>query len=71
MKIEIGSSLLPTALLCIFITLKLCKIIAWSWWWVLSPIWASLAIFLSIVLTFGVGALITLGIACIKDLKQK
>lgn len=27
-------------LLCIvFIVLKLTKVIAWSWWWVLSPIW--------------------------------
>ena len=23
----------------VFIVLKLCKIINWSWWWVLSPIW--------------------------------
>lgn len=23
----------------IFITLKLCKIIGWSWWWVLAPFW--------------------------------
>ena len=23
----------------VFITLKLLGIIAWSWWWVLSPIW--------------------------------
>lgn len=23
----------------IFIVLKLCKVITWSWWWVLSPIW--------------------------------
>ena len=22
-----------------FIVLKLCKIIAWSWWWVLAPLW--------------------------------
>lgn len=22
-----------------FIILKLCGVIAWSWWWVLSPIW--------------------------------
>ena len=34
----------------VFITLKLMKIIAWSWWWVLSPIWISLA--LIILLTF-------------------
>jgi len=23
----------------VFITLKLCHMIDWSWWWVLSPIW--------------------------------
>jgi len=22
-----------------FIVLKLCGVIAWSWWWVLSPVW--------------------------------
>lgn len=30
----------------IFITLKLCKVIDWSWWWVLSPIWGSVALFI-------------------------
>lgn len=28
----------------IFITLKLCDVIAWSWLWVLSPIWITLLI---------------------------
>jgi len=28
-----------TLLQLIFITLKLCNIIHWSWWWVLSPMW--------------------------------
>lgn len=23
-----------------FIVLKLCKVISWSWWWVLAPLWA-------------------------------
>lgn len=22
-----------------FVILKLCKVINWSWWWVLSPFW--------------------------------
>ena len=22
-----------------FIVLKLCRVIDWSWWWILSPIW--------------------------------
>lgn len=26
-------------LLVVFIILKLCGVIAWSWWWVLSPLW--------------------------------
>lgn len=25
----------------VFIILKLCDVIAWSWWWVLSPLWIS------------------------------
>ena len=32
-----GMSFLEVLLL-VFIILKLCKIINWSWWWVLSPI---------------------------------
>ena len=28
----------------VFITLKLTGVIAWSWWWVLSPFWIPLAI---------------------------
>lgn len=40
----------------IFIVLKLCKVITWSWWWVLSPIWISLGLALVLflfVLMFG------------------
>ena len=28
----------------VFIILKLCGVIAWSWWWVLSPLWISFII---------------------------
>lgn len=28
----------------VFIALKLCKIINWSWWWVLSPLWIGTAV---------------------------
>lgn len=27
-----------------FIILKLCSVIAWSWWWVLAPFWIPLAV---------------------------
>lgn len=35
----------------IFVTLKLFGVIAWSWWWVLSPIWIGLlfAVFLVVI----------------------
>tara|TARA_R110002096_G_scaffold167906_2_gene338254 strand:+ start:1642 stop:1923 length:282 start_codon:yes stop_codon:yes gene_type:complete len=33
----------------IFITLKLTGYIAWSWWWVLAPLWAGLAFVLVVV----------------------
>jgi len=34
----------------VFIVLKLCKVIAWSWLWVLFPLWISLFIGLVIIL---------------------
>lgn len=33
----------------VFITLKLTGYIAWSWWWVLSPIWISFGLIAAIV----------------------
>lgn len=35
---------LSGVLLVVFIVLKLCKVITWSWVWVLSPLWISLII---------------------------
>lgn len=32
----------------VFITLKLLGVIAWSWWWVLSPLWIPVALVLGI-----------------------
>ena len=34
----------------VFIILKLCNVIAWSWWWVLSPLWISCGISLIAIL---------------------
>jgi putative effector of murein hydrolase len=41
-----------------FIVLKLTKAIKWSWWWVLSPIWISIAVGLSILLLVAIAYLI-------------
>jgi membrane protein YdbS with pleckstrin-like domain len=37
------SELFPALLTTLFVGLKLTGQIDWSWWWVLSPIWISLA----------------------------
>lgn len=42
-----------------FIVLKLCGVINWSWWWVLSPLWGGLALVLGILAVVLVIALIT------------
>jgi hypothetical protein len=33
----------------LFITLKLCGVIGWSWLWVLSPLWIGVALVMLIV----------------------
>jgi hypothetical protein len=33
----------------VFITLKLTNYIAWSWWWVLAPLWAPIALILIVL----------------------
>lgn len=42
----------------LFIALKLCGVISWSWLWVLSPIWISVALVLSILLLILISAFI-------------
>ncbi len=46
-----------TLLLMAFIILKLTHVIDWSWWWVLSPFWIPLGIWL-IVLAVSLPAII-------------
>lgn len=33
-----------------FVVLKLCGVIAWSWWWVLSPVWIMAIIVVIVVI---------------------
>ena len=37
-----------------FIVLKLMGVIAWSWWWVLSPIWISILLVITILIVAGI-----------------
>lgn len=41
-------------LLIAFIVLKLCNVITWSWWWVLSPAWIAAGIVLLLLAAIGV-----------------
>lgn len=34
----------------VFITLKLCGVISWSWWWVLAPLWIPFVLVILIAL---------------------
>ena len=38
----------PVLLLAVFITLKLCKVIVWSWWWVFAPVWVPLILIVAL-----------------------
>lgn len=42
----------PGLLTIAFIVLKLTHVIAWSWWWVLSPLWISFGVALLILAIF-------------------
>lgn len=44
-----GTSIL-TILLVVFIVLKLCKVITWSWWLVLIPLWIEIGLTLLVLL---------------------
>ena len=59
-KVTINSGLsLGTVLFIVFLILKLTKTIAWSWWWVTSPLWIPPVVGISLVFcTFIIGALI-------------
>lgn len=41
MKEKSSGLTLADLFLVAFVVLKLCGLINWSWWWVLSPIWIS------------------------------
>jgi len=48
-----------TLLFIVFLILKLCNVIDWSWWWVTAPLWIPVGIILLIlIITFIVLAII-------------
>lgn len=47
-SVQVGPNFLGL-LTIVFITLKLTGYIAWSWWWVLSPIWIGFAVAMGLI----------------------
>jgi len=47
-RIEAGGVSIAGLLGITFIVLKLCGVITWSWWWVTSPFWFPIALFIVI-----------------------
>ena len=43
-----------TLLTIVFVTLKLCDVIAWSRWWVLAPLWGPWAIVFTVTGIIGI-----------------
>lgn len=42
----------------VFIVLKLCGVIAWSWWWVLCPFWEPFAVALLVFVIAMIGSVV-------------
>ena len=52
-KVSVDGGGISAILLVVFIVLKLCKVIDWSWWWVFSPLWIPFAIVIFILIIIG------------------
>ncbi|AFC21416.1 hypothetical protein [Staphylococcus haemolyticus] len=56
----------------VFITLKLCGVIAWSWWLVLLPLYFGIAFIIGVIVLFILGVFGVAGVASIiEKLKKK
>ncbi|MGN1155683.1 MAG: hypothetical protein ACI4TK_05865 [Agathobacter sp.] len=43
----------------VFIVFRLCKVITWSWWWVLAPIWIPIVVAIIVFIILAVIAIVT------------
>jgi hypothetical protein len=55
----------------VFLVLKLCNVIDWSWWWVTAPLWIPFAIGVAILLIIVIVALIGTLIDNIKHKRRR
>ena len=54
--VSVGTSFVGL-LTIIFIVLKLTKVITWSWWWVLSPIWITWGLVIVMLFILGIASI--------------
>jgi hypothetical protein len=47
---QTGGVSFASLLTLLFIALKLCHVIDWSWWWVLAPLWLPVTAFMCLCL---------------------
>jgi len=59
-KTSLGGGSFLSLLAIAFIVLKLCKVITWSWLWVLAPLWIPFAVAIIVFI------LIVLGMVCMR-----
>lgn len=38
----------------VFVTLKLCGVIDWSWWWVTAPFWGGIALVIIVLMAVSI-----------------
>ena len=49
-----GGMDIASVLLIVFVILKLVGVINWSWWWVLSPLWIGIILWLVVVICYAI-----------------
>jgi len=61
-----------TVLFLIFLVLKLCNVITWSWWWVTAPLWIPFVLFFTAcIIVFLVGFCIGVIRSIVKIMKGR
>lgn len=53
------------------VTLKLCNVISWSWWWVMLPLWWSPALTILLIIIIGTGSILAGAVRGTKKLISK
>jgi hypothetical protein len=56
----------------VFLVLKLCGVIDWSWWWVTAPLWGPFALLIAgLFIYLMIAVIIALVRYCIRKRKEK